>query len=108
MSAYQVGKLVFDLNRQPQLVKDFQREPELFFERYRLTDEEKRAIRNKDVRFLYELGVNPYSVMGMARILDMPQKDYLNAISGAKPNPALKTVSFPGPPNEGEYIVKIE
>lgn len=106
MSVYQVGKLVFDLNRQPALVEQFQKEPEPFLERYRLSDEEKKAIRDKDLRFLYELGLNPYLVMGMARLLKIENRDYIAAIAGAKPHPDLKTVSFPGPALKGDYLIR--
>lgn len=108
MSAYQVGKLVFELNRQPQLVEQFQKEPEPFMERYRLSEEEKKAIRNRDIRFFYDLGVNPYLAMGMARLLKLDQEDYRSAIADAKPHPELQTVSFPGPPKSDDYIIKVQ
>lgn len=108
MGSYQVGKLVFELNRQPQLVEQFQTDPEPFMERYRFAEQEKKAVREKDIRFFYELGVNPYLAMGMARLLNIQQRDYLKAIADAKPHPELKTVSFPGPPRSGEYIVKLD
>lgn len=108
MSVYQVGKLVFDLNRLPRLVEDFQRDPEPFLDRYRLSEDEKKAIHNKDVRYFYELGVNPYSVMGLARLLKMQQTEYLAAIANAAPHPALTSVFFPGPPKKGEYLLRAE
>jgi len=108
MSVYQVGRLVFDLNRQPPMVEEFQKNPEPFLERYRLSEEEQKAVRDKDILFLYELGVNPYLVMGMARLLKIENKDYAAAIASAKPHPALKTVSFPGPAVKGDYLIREE
>lgn len=108
MSAYQVGKLVFDLNRQPALVEQFQKDPEPFLERYRLSEDAKKAIRERNLRFFYDLGVNPYLVMGMGRLLKIDNRDYIAAIAGAQPHRNLKTVSFPGPATGGDYLIREE
>jgi hypothetical protein len=46
--------------------------------------------------------------MGMGRLLKIDNRDYIAAIAGAQPHRDLKTVSFPGPATEGDYLIREE
>ena len=46
--AYQVGRFIFEISRDPQLLEQFQVDLDPLMEHYRLTEEEKRAIRDKE------------------------------------------------------------
>lgn len=100
MGVYEVGKLLFEVSRNPRLVEQFQADPEPFLDQYHLSEAEKAAIRNKDVRFLYDLGVNPYQMTGAVRLLGVERSQYFAAIADAKPHRELSTVWFPGPTPE--------
>lgn len=98
MGAYQVGRMVWEISREPALAEQFRRDSEALMERFRLTEEEKQAIRNKDIRFLYELGVNPYQIIGpVPRLFGMSQAEMIAAIADAPPHPECPTTDFPGP-----------
>ncbi len=60
MSVYRVNKLLFDLQMQPALQDQFRRDFDSLAARYRLTDEEARAVREVDATALSRLGVQPY------------------------------------------------
>lgn len=106
MSAYRVGKLFYELGRNPQLMGQFHADAEAVMTQFQLTEEEKTAIRNKDLRFLYQLGVNPYVLIMGAMYLGADPYNFPAAVGNAGPHPDLKTVSFPGPPKEGKYLVR--
>lgn len=106
MSAYGVGKLFFEIGRNPQLIQQFQQDPDSVMERYDLTEEEKAALRNKDMRYLYKIGVNPYQLIGAVRLLGVPMGKFFEDIADAGPHPELATVSFPGPAPGIEEVMR--
>jgi hypothetical protein len=57
MSLYQLQKLIYHVNRDPSHRARFRQDPAAFVEGYELTEEEKSAALNVDVRKLYTLGV---------------------------------------------------
>jgi hypothetical protein len=106
MSLYWTGKLGFDLRRNPELLQQFRADPEAILERYHFTAEEREAIQRKDVRYFYELGVNPFLIGRLAQLFGLEQSQVRAAIAEAKPHSASPTVLFPGPPTSGKFLVR--
>lgn len=109
MSAFWVGKLIYTLQHNPQLSQQFREDPDPVMEQFPLTDEEKDALRRKDVKFLFELGVNPYMIAISTRHLGLKQEEAISLMAGAGDHPFLPSVWFPDPPAEGgDYLIKTE
>jgi hypothetical protein len=87
MSRYELGRLFFGVtsDREMKVVQRFAQDPEALLDEYDLTEEERRAVLEKDVRFIYEAGVPPLLVRmganGFMRGLDTPT--YKQLIAGA-------------------------
>src|SRR5438067_3952901 len=60
MSVYRVNKLLFDLQMQPSVQEEFKTSFDALADRYRLTPEEARAVREVDATALSRMGVQPY------------------------------------------------
>jgi hypothetical protein len=60
MSVYRVNKLLFDLQMQPDVQQEFKSNYAALADRYRLTPEEARAIREVDATALSRMGAQPY------------------------------------------------
>lgn len=84
MSAYQLGKLLYEVSRKRDLAHAFQADPAPFLERYDLSEEEKQAVLRRDIRFLYEAGVHPLLLLTVARLFGIQQSDYTAALAGAR------------------------
>lgn len=63
------NRMVFEVRRDIGLVQRFRQNIEPFLEQYGLTDEEKVAWRNEDLRSLGELGVHPYFLPQVTRLI---------------------------------------
>lgn len=113
-SGYRAGKLFFEMNRNPQLHARYQADREAVMAEYRLPEEEKQAIRDGNVVALYEMGINPYLMVGAARFLNLGGSlnnivvDFTKAIQGAGPHPVIPSVANPGPPKNGKWLIKDE
>ena len=87
MDGYWVGKLLFDANRDPEqaLVEEFNASPEAVIARYPLSPRAAQALRDRDLRAIYELGVHPLLVrMGsMALFGRIGTPEYRDALEGA-------------------------
>ncbi len=59
MSRYAINKLVWDLQYAEPRAR-YQADPEGFLARYALTPDEIAAVRTRDIRAMWLLGVNPY------------------------------------------------
>ena len=80
MSLYQVQKLLYQLNRDPQVRERYQADADAVLAGYGLTDEELTALRDGDIGLLYVMGVNGQILMHYAALLGMPWDDYLGAM----------------------------
>ena len=58
MSLYQLQKLIYQVNRDPSQRERYRQDPAEFVKGYELTEEEKNAALNVDVRKLYTFGVH--------------------------------------------------
>ncbi len=77
MSLYQLSKLMFDLNRDPQIATRFKTDPEAVTGGYDLTDEERGAVLTPDIGLIYVLGVNGQLLMHYAALRGIEWSDYL-------------------------------
>lgn len=89
MDGYRIGKLLFDANSKPQLKlgERVAADAEAVIAEYRLSDKEAAAVRNKDLRAIYEMNVHPLLCrMGyMALWGRISTPDYRAALDGAVP-----------------------
>ncbi len=77
MSLYQTQKFLYQLNRDSELQARARKDLEALLSRYRLTEEERRALVEGDIGLLYVLGVNGQILMHYAAFLGIPWFDYL-------------------------------
>ncbi len=80
MSLYYVQKLLYGLNRDPQIRRRFESDPDELLEGYELSDEELSAIRSPDIGLLYVLGVNGQILMHYAAMCGLSWDEYLDAM----------------------------
>jgi hypothetical protein len=80
MSLYCVQKLLYQLNRDPEIRKRFEAERESVLAGYELTAEELDAIRKPDIGLLYVLGVNGQILMHYAAMHGFEWNAYLEAM----------------------------
>lgn len=97
MSLYYVQKLLYELNRDPQIRSRFESDPAPVLADYELTDEEVDAITKPDIGLLYVLGVNGQLLMHYAAMHQYPWADYLQAMRDG--------VTEHGPVREGLYAM---
>jgi hypothetical protein len=80
MSLYQVQKLLYQLNRDPEVRRRYEADADAVLGGYALTEEERTALRSGDIGLLYVMGVNGQILMHYAALLGMPWDDYLQAM----------------------------
>jgi aromatic-ring opening dioxygenase LigAB LigA subunit len=83
MSLYSVQKLIYELNRDPNVQEAFLADRERLLSRYQLADEEAEAIRADDVGKLYILGVNGQILMHFAAWRGFAWDEYIQAMKDA-------------------------
>jgi aromatic-ring opening dioxygenase LigAB LigA subunit len=80
MSLYYVQKVLYQLNRDPELRRRFAAEADAVLAAYELTPEEQGAIREADIGLLYVLGVNGQILMHYAAFRGFEWNAYLEAM----------------------------
>jgi hypothetical protein len=80
MSLYYLQKLLYNLNREPAMQRDFRNDPLRVMAEYDLTDEEKQALKDADIGLLYVFGVNGQLLMHYAALCGIGWDDYLEAM----------------------------
>ena len=90
-------KFLFDLNREPNLQREFLGDRTAPLERYQLDEEERGAITGGDVGLLYVLGANGQLLMHFAALLGMAWGDYIAAMRAG--------VAAHGPVRAGIYAM---
>ena len=80
MSLYYVQKLIYTLNRDPNVVAQFQKDMDGVLKEYTLTEEEKYAIRKPDIGLLYVMGVNGQLLMHYAALMEYEWDEYIQAM----------------------------
>ena len=84
VSLYQVQKLLFHVNRDPQVRARFLDERERLVRDYELTADERRAILETDFHALYRMGVHSLLLAPLAASLGLSFPDYLAILRGTK------------------------
>lgn len=82
MSVYQLQKLIYEVNRQPERREQYRQDPQGFVADYDLAPEEKQAILALDIRKLYQLGVHPLLLRPFTLLHRVPNEDYAKALAG--------------------------
>jgi hypothetical protein len=80
MSLYCVQKLLYQLNRDPAVRKQYAESLEALLAQYELTQEEQRAVREPDIGLLYVMGVNGQLLMHYAALRGYEWDAYLEAM----------------------------
>ena len=84
VSLYQVQKVLFVVNRDPEARGRFLDHRERLLADYELTAEERRALLEVDFHELYRMGVHSLLLGPLAATLGVSFPDYLAAIRGTK------------------------
>jgi hypothetical protein len=82
MSLYQLQKLIYHVNRDPSHRERFRQDPAEFVKSYELTEEEKSAALNVDLRKLYILGVHSLLLRPFTLSHKVSNEDYAKALAG--------------------------
>ena len=77
MTLYSLSKLMFRLNREPELQLRFHTDAAAVADAFVLNDEERRAVLDHDIGLLYVLGVNGQLLMHFAPLVGVEWSDYL-------------------------------
>jgi hypothetical protein len=80
MSLYAVQKLIYQLNRDPQVRAQLARDIDGLLAQYELTEEERSAIRDPDIGLLYVMGVNGQLLMHYAALRGFEWNAYIEAM----------------------------
>jgi len=80
MSLYCVQKLIYQLNRDPEVRHRFEHDLDCVLAQYELTEEEQRCIREPDIGLLYVMGVNGQLLMHFAALRGYAWNAYLEAM----------------------------
>lgn len=80
MSLYQVQKLIYQLNRDPELRRRFGDDSGAVLAEYELTAEELEAINSADIGLLYVMGVNGQLLMHYAAMRGFEWDAYIAAM----------------------------
>lgn len=82
MSLYQLQKCIYHVNRDPSHRERFRQDPTEFVKDFELTNEEKNAVLNVDVRQLYRLGVHSLLLRPFTLLHKVSNEDYTKALAG--------------------------
>jgi hypothetical protein len=80
MSLYAVQKLIYQLNREPQVRQQLAQDFDGLLAQYELTEEERNAIRHPDIGLLYVMGVNGQLLMHYAALRGFEWSAYIEAM----------------------------
>ena len=80
MSLYHLQKLLYQLNRDPAVRKQYEQNFEELLAGYELTAQELRAIREPDIGLLYVMGVNGQILMHYAALRGFEWDAYIEAM----------------------------
>jgi Aromatic-ring-opening dioxygenase LigAB, LigA subunit len=83
MSLYYLQKLLYQLNRDPELQQRFLEDKEAVLEKYKLDEEELAAVKKPDIGLLYILGVNGQILMHYAAMCGYAWPEYIQAMRDA-------------------------
>ena len=82
MSLYQLQKLIYHVNRDAERREHYRQDAGAFSQKYDLSDHERAAILNVDVRALYTMGVHSLLLRPFSLLNKVSNEDYANALKG--------------------------
>jgi hypothetical protein len=82
MSLYQLQKLIYHVNRDPERRERYRQDTKAFVKAYDLTEPEAAAILNVDVRTLYTMGVHSLLLRPFTLLNKVSNEDYAKALKG--------------------------
>jgi len=82
MSLYQLQKLIYHVNRDAERREQYRHDAESFTKKYDLTEGERSAILNIDVRTLYTMGVHSLLLRPFTLLNKVSNEDYAKALKG--------------------------
>jgi hypothetical protein len=83
MSLYYLQKLLYQLNRDPELAQRFRENRDAVLVGYKLDEEELAAVTKPDIGLLYILGVNGQILMHYAAMCGYAWPEYIQAMRDA-------------------------
>ena len=78
MSLYQTQKFLYTLNRDQRVQEEYRQNLAALLDRFELSPDERQALADGDIGFLYVLGVNGQILMHYAAFLGIAWFDYLD------------------------------
>ena len=84
MSIYQVQKLLFTLARDAAAQRRYESEREALLAEFDLSEDERRAFRERDVGELYAMGVNPLLLIAFGARAGLAWPQYIEALRRAE------------------------
>lgn len=82
MSLYQVQKLIYHVNRDPERRERYRQDANAFVKTYDLSEREGEAILKVDVRALYTMGVHSLLLRPFTLLNQVSNEDYAQALKG--------------------------
>lgn len=82
MSLYQLQKLIYHVNGDPERRDRYRRDGAAFVNGYELSEQEASAILNVDVRALYAMGVHSLLLRPFTLLNKVSNEDYAKALKG--------------------------
>lgn len=77
MSLYQMNKFLRDLSRSSDFVGRCQKSVESVLDGYELTAQEKHALKEWQIRALYDMGVNPLLLLTSSMAMGKDMRSYV-------------------------------
>ena len=84
MSLYQAQKLIYHVNRDAERRERYRQDGRAFVNDYDLSEHEKAAILNVDVRALYAMGVHSLLLRPFTLLNKVSTEDYAKALKGLR------------------------
>jgi hypothetical protein len=82
MSLYQLQKLIYHVNRDPERRQRYRQDAAGFVKDYELSGAEAQAILNVDIRTLYSMGVHSLLLRPFTLLNKVPNEEYAKALHG--------------------------
>lgn len=84
---YGLHRLLWDLRRDPALAARFRHDPAAVADLYELSGEERTAVVNRDFRYLFHHGANPYLLYFCALQIGVSRDSYYAQLRGERAAP---------------------
>lgn len=82
MSVYQLQKLIYHVNRDPERRERYRQDAAKFVQTYELSEPEAQAILSVDTRTLYQMGVHSLLLRPFTLLNKVSNEDYAKALTG--------------------------